>query len=307
MQETSISVIDSKKELVSQYIQFRHRNKFSPSQDANLSKSEQVYQSILNKYAVECNKSLQEYDELTVQLFLERHCKQEGSWNVYLSTLRRFHAWLENRDKLIPRRKWKPPAFFEMLEWKSTKSWKYGPNDIWTEEEISVAIEACDHPRNKALIAMGYDLAARPVELLALRIRDIALKQNYAQVKLVDHSNPEGRTVPLTISFPYLLSWINVHPLKNEASAPLWVGTQGTPKRLGYTALYTLCAQTLKVKLCHVIKKPFNPYAMFCHSRLTNLVESGLSDYDLKLFRGWSLDSKMPKRYLQLTNRGLNK
>ena len=37
------------------------------------------------------------------------------------------------------------------------------------------------------------------------------------------------------------------------------------------------------------------------------MVESGLSDYDLKLFRGWSLDSKMPKRYLQLTNRGLNK
>lgn len=300
MHKNTLSLTESNKSTVNEFMEFRYGSIDS------LTRTAKAYRSMLLQFASEVSKPIPECDELDVQKFMERHCKKDASWNAYLSTLRRFYAWYFNRDKHTPQKKWKPPEFFNLLEWKSARSWKYGPNDMWSEEDILMAISSLDHPRDKALIAMLYDLAARPVELLALRIKDIALKENFAQVKLLDHSNPEGRIIPVTFAFHYLLTWLNNHPLKDSPDAPLWVRLEGTPKRISYSALYQLCVKTLKKKLSHKVHKPFNPYCIGDHSRLTNLVESGVSEFELKRFRGWALDSKMARRYVHMSGKGLN-
>ncbi len=269
-------------------------------------KANAAYRSVLTSYAKEIMKPMPDCDELDITKFLDKHCKANATWNSCLAILRSFYAWYHNKDKHIPRKKWKPPISFELIEWKKAESETISVADIWTEEEILLAISVLDHPRDKAMIAMLYDLAARPHELMKLRIRDIAIRENYAQVRLVDHSNPEGRTIPITFSFQYLLTWLNSHPFKEHPDAPLWVNLKGVPKKLGQKALYRICTRTLKKRLGHKIHKPFNPYCLGDHSRLTNLVERGLSEFELKRFRGWRMNSSMPKRYVHMSGKGLN-
>ncbi len=277
-------------ELIQQFFEYKQANS--------------VYRSVLTSFAREVSKPILECDELDVTKFLDRHGKTGGTWNSELAIIRSFYAWIHNKDKHLPRKKWKPPAFFDLIEWKKNDSDRYSVADIWTEDEILTAISVLDHPRDKAMIAVLYDLAARPHELMKLRIKDVAFKESYAQVKLVDHTGE--RTVPITFSYTYLLTWLNSHPLKEHPDAPLWVNLKGIPKKLGTKALYRLCTRTLKKRLAHTIHKPYNPYCLGDHSRLTNLVERGLSEFELKRFRGWTLNSTMPKRYVQMSGRGLN-
>jgi integrase len=284
-----------------------------PLQEANLSiinqyiefkKPSRVYRDTLRYYACEVTKPVPEADELDVIKFLERHCKKGGAWNSYLSTIRMFYKWLINKDRHVPTKKWKVPAFFDLIEWKDSTSDKYNASDMWTEEEILLVISTCDHPRDKAVVALGYDVAGRPTELIKMKIKDVMLKENYGQVRLVDHTGE--RNPYITIAFKYLLEWINCHPLKDNPEAPLWISLKTVPKRLGNAWIYDLLVKRIKPKLEHKIRKPFNPYCIFDHSRLTALAEKGFTDTHLKAFRNWTANSPMPKRYLHWTGKGSN-
>lgn len=307
----NIAVEKSNLTVVMQFVNWRKPDnsfyyELAEGEKSKVPKPVDVYRDVLITFSKEINKPILECDDKDVIKFLNSHCKKGSTFNSWLTMLRRFYAWYYNRDKDIPRKKWKPPTWFDRIEWRKTESDKYSVADMWTEEEILLAISTLDHPRDKAMIAMLYDTAARPHELMRLRIKDIAIKENYAQVKLVDHSNPEGRTVPITSSFQYLITWLNTHPLKNNPEASLWVTLRGVPSKVGYKGLYLMCTRKLKKLLGHRIHKPFNPYCMGDHSRLTNLVERGLSEFELKHFRGWKMDSKMPKRYIHMSGKGLN-
>ena len=132
-----------------------------------------------------------------------------------------------------------------------------------------------------------------------MRIKDVIFKNNYTSVKLVDHSGT--RYPPLTFSYEYVLAWINCHSLKDEPEAPLWVRVDTIPKKMEDKWIWRLLVQRIKPKLKHKLKnKPFNPYCIFSHSRLSNLADNGFSDTELKKFRNWSINSKMPKRYIHM-------
>ncbi len=249
------------------------------------------------------SKPLTECNEIDVQKFLNERAHTNGSWNNMLATVRGLYKWLYNKDTRIPRRKWKAPEWFEFIDSKKV-TFRYTEKDVWSEEEIGIAISARDHPRDKALISVGYDLAARPHELMSLKRSDIIMKPSYGEVRLKDHSNPEGRLVQITISYPYLLTWLNCHPLKDETDYPLWVSVKGIPGRIGPAGLTTLI-RGLKKQLGDKIHRPFNAYCMFSHSRLSNLAEEdGVNQEDLRWIRGWSVNSRMPKRYIHPNGRG---
>ncbi len=44
----------------------------------------------------------------------------------------------------------------------------YRPNDLFSQDEVLELINACDHPRDKAVIAVLYD-ALRPHEAIKIR------------------------------------------------------------------------------------------------------------------------------------------
>lgn len=290
MTEQVRTLHDDNLSLVNAYIEFKGIDTHS-------------YKTYLREFAHELTKSIYECDNGDIEDFLRRHCHKGGTWNTALSTLRGFYKWLTNRDTEIPEKKWRVPEFFNLLEWKSGESNKYSATDMWTEEEILWVIEACDHPRDKAVIALGYDVAGRPVEINNMRIKDVIFKENYANVKLVDHSGT--RYPPITFSYEYVLEWINHHPLKDNPDAPLWVRVDRTPKKMAEKWIWQLLVKRIKPKLSHRIHKPFNPYCVFDHSRLSSLADHGFSDTDLKSFRNWRPNSKMANRYIHMSGEGV--
>ena len=69
-------------------------------------------------------------------------------------------------------------------------------------------------------------------------------------------------------------------------------------KPLGYTALNLALGDLSKrAGIRHIY-----PH-MLRHSRLTELAKSGLGEYQLKSFAGWTLDRRMAARYIHLAGR----
>ena len=148
---TETTVQQANQALIEEYFKFK----------AN--KMNKYHQYIIQYFAEEAEKLLTECDELYLTKFLESHCGTGGSWNTNLSVIRGLYKWILNRNSRIPVSKWKPPAFFGLIVWKDGDSKKYSQSDMWTEEDILLAVQTCAHPRDKAVIALGYDVAGRPV------------------------------------------------------------------------------------------------------------------------------------------------
>lgn len=75
-------------------------------------------------------------------------------------------------------------------------------------------IKACDNSRDRALIAVHYQTAARPAETAHLRWGDITLDEYGAEVRVTDRkrAHQKGTTYRypyITWATPYLAAWMN--------------------------------------------------------------------------------------------------
>ncbi|MFC7202819.1 tyrosine-type recombinase/integrase [Haloferax namakaokahaiae] len=88
------------------------------------------------------------------------------------------------------------------------------------ESDVQPMLEACQNPRDRALIAVQFEAGCRPYELEALTVGDIFDGEHATGIH-VDGKTGE-RAVHLIISVPYLQAWLNEHPAPTDADAPLW-------------------------------------------------------------------------------------
>jgi len=167
-----------------------------------------------------------------------------------------------------------------------------------TPEEFAAILNAADHPRVRAFLVMLYESAARPDELLGLRIRDITWRDRYVTIRIAGKTGE--RTIPLVRSIPYLRAWLLVHPKKADPDAPLFI----RPYKGRLEAVHVMgFEQTFKhLKQKAGITRRIHPY-LFRHTRLTELTDRGLGEFHLKQFAGWTLDSRMAARYIHLSGR----
>jgi len=176
-------------------------------------------------------------------------------------------------------------------------------DQLITRDDISRIIEACEKPRDRALFMLMWDSGGRINELLSLNIGHVQFDR-YGAVVIV-HGKTGMRRLRLISSVPDLQTWINMHPLRADAQAPLFVTTRcygGRPRRLDM--------RTVENKLTHVaraarITKPVHPHAVR-HARLTDLARGngsrpGLNEMELRLVAGWERNSAMPEVYVHLS------
>ena len=71
----------------------------------------------------------------------------------------------------------------------------------------------------RALLAITYDSGCRKGEIFNLKLRDIKIKPTYWEITVSGKTGE--RTIPLTESIPYLRSWLDIHPLKNDVDSYL--------------------------------------------------------------------------------------
>lgn len=240
------------------------------------------------------------------------------TYNDYLHRIKHFFRWLHNEylhSQNIPMDMWKTPDFMQLLRPKKTKRVSpYSENEIWNKDEFLSIIKYEPYKRNKAVLALLWDLDARPHEITLLKIKNIRLKEKYGEGEIPYQAKTGSGPILLTASFPYVRDWLNEHPFKNEPNARLICNLHnGAP--IKPDAIQTMMIQ-LKNRIVRLIEtgeiqnkeerekmklivttKRFNPYCIR-HSAIS-YDSDFLPEYALKKKVRWSMNSRQGTRYIK--------
>lgn len=243
------------------------------------------------------------------------------TWNDYLSDIkylmRRLHNWkLRNGDRdkdFQSPHEWETPAFANIKRKKTKRVSPYLETELWDREELALIIKYEQFKRNKAALALMWDLDARNHEITLLKIKHLRLKEKYGEGEIPHEAKTGSGPILLTFSFPYVRDWLNEHPFRNEPEARLICNLHnGSPVRS--EALSTMMKQLKarierllksgsvpaeeKDKLQYILKwKRFNPYCLR-HSSITHDSDY-LPEYALKKKCRWTMNSRQGNRYIK--------
>jgi integrase len=98
-----------------------------------------------------------------------------GTYNLYGTHLLRFFKWLYSPN-VEPDKRPKPEAVQNIPQLKRKEKSIYKPTDLWTPQDDSLFLKYCPNARDRCYHAMSRDSAARPHELLKLKIKDVLFK-----------------------------------------------------------------------------------------------------------------------------------
>jgi integrase/recombinase XerD len=273
------------------------------------------------------NKSFKEVTREDLLSFLDSRRKPDdvdplhkwiGTYNIYRIHLMRFFKWLYYPN-VEQKKRPKPSVIENIPQLKRKEKSIYKPTDLWTAEDDSLFLKYCPNPRDRCYHAMSRDSAARPHELLKLRIKDVVFKltpdskKQYAEILV--NGKTGTRHIPLIDSIPYIKDWItNHHPQAGNPNSILLCGFGKSLNRaIGVISLHGIYQDYKskffsklldspdvpledKQRIAELLKKPWNPYVRR-HSSLTE--KSGiLKEHHLRQFAGWSPGSNMHLKYL---------
>jgi integrase len=239
-----------------------------------------------------------------------------GTYNVYRIQLMRFFKWLYSPD--IEQKKRPKPSIIENIpQLKRKEKSIYKPTDLWTPEDDSLFLKYCPNARDRCYHAMSRDSAARPHELLKLKIKDVVFKltpdkRQYAEILV--NGKTGTRHIPLIDSIPHIKDWISQHPQSANPNSVLLCGFGKSLNKVIHVRSLRKTYENYrdkffpklldnpnvlpedKQKIRELLKKPWNPYIRR-HSALTE--KSGiLKEHHLRQYAGWSPGSNMHLKYL---------
>jgi integrase/recombinase XerD len=281
--------------------------------------------SVFFKNAYAKSKRFKEITREDVLSFLDSFRKIEsvdplhkwiGTYNLYRIQLMRFFKWLYSPD-MEQKKRPKPSIIENIPQLRRKERSIYKPTDLWTPTDDSLFLKYCPNPRDRCYHAMSRDSAARPHELLKLKIKDVIFKltpdkKQYAEILV--NGKTGTRHIPLIDSIPYIKDWINQHPqygnsnsillcgfgksfgrqIKARSIADVYINYKSKffPKLLNSPNVLPEDKQKIK----ELLKKPWNPYIRR-HSSLTEK-STILKEHTLRQFAGWSPSSNMHLKYL---------
>jgi integrase/recombinase XerD len=240
-----------------------------------------------------------------------------GTYNTYRVKLMRFFKWLYSPN-IEQMKRPKPSIIQNIPQLKRKEKSIYKPTDLWTPDDDSLFLKYCPNARDRCYHAMSRDSAARPHELLKLRIKDVVFKltpdkKQYAEILV--NGKTGTRHIPLIDSIPYIKDWIsNQHPQGGNPNSILLCGFGKSLNRvIGERSLARIYQDYRnkffpkildnpnvlpedKQKIRELLKKPWNPYIRR-HSSLTEK-STILKEHTLRQFAGWSPGSNMHLKYL---------
>lgn len=187
----------------------------------------------------------------------------------------------------------------ETLAWISattSKSYNPAPNPAqmlrW-EDDVLPMINSCINDRDRAMIAVAWDLGARPGEFQSMRLGDFA-EGKYGIKVHVDGKRGQ-RSPTLIPSVPYLNQWRTKHPRKGDPTALLWCRLDDG-KRVSDNGIRKVFKQAAKRA---GVTKPVT-LTNFRKSSASYLASQGVSQAHLEDHHGWSRGSKVASRYIAI-------
>jgi hypothetical protein len=249
------------------------------------------------------------------------------TWNYYLRHIKHFLRWLHNncaskgdrgeslhpQDRMSDKSDWETPPAARIKKKRTKRESPYSGTEIWDRAELFTIVKYEPEIRNKAIIALLWDLNARNHEITSLRIRNIRLRELYAEGEIPHNTKTGGGPILLTCSFPYVRDWLNKHPFKNTPEARLICNLQNAPikpdslcaimKQLRHRIIRMLESGMIsnleeKQKLEYLLRtKKWNPYCLR-HSAIT-YDSDYLPEYAIKKKARWSMNSRQGSRYIK--------
>ena len=251
------------------------------------------------------------------------------TWNHYLSHIKYFFRWLYNiynnrhfQNEVIDNTityplaydDWKTPGFIQIKKKKTKRLSPYLETELWEREELLCILKYEPSKRNKAALALFWDLNARNHEVTLLKIKHIRLKERYGEGEIPHEAKTGTGPILLTCSFPYVRDWLNEHPFRNEPNARL-ICNRYTGGAVKPEAMWSMM-KYLRSRIISLIKedsiankeemenleyllrtKKWNPYCIR-HSSIT-ADSDFLPEYALKKKVRWSMNSKQGTRYIK--------
>jgi integrase/recombinase XerD len=270
--------------------------------------------------------SLRDMTKQRIMAFLDTKVKSQEqdpekkwitTWNDYMLRVKHFYRWLHNAQGLEepkPDSEWTNPDCATFKKKKTKRLSPYSQNEIWERDELLAIIKYDTQIRNKAALALFWDLDARNHEITMLKIKNIRLREKYGEGEIPHEAKTGSGPILLTMSFPYVRDWLNIHPLKNEPEARLicnlYTGLPVRPEAT-WTMLKLLRRRILRLldkgeiqdaverkRLEYLLRtKKWNPYCLR-HSAITHDSDY-LPGYALNKKVRWSMNSKQPARYIK--------
>lgn len=178
---------------------------------------------------------------------------------------------------------------------KEPKS-KLKGSDLLTPSEVNKLINATTDLRMKALISVCYECGLRVGEALRLKMKDVQLQEQCAQLTVSGKTGP--REVFSIESLPLLMQWIDSHPDRQNENAWLW--TDDTKPLTYDRARFMLLDCRKKAKIC---KRVY--WHLFRHSSAPR--NADLGEPMLRRVYGWSKSSDEPSTYIHLSAKAVKK
>lgn len=100
----------------------------------------------------------------------------------------------------------------------------------WEEFEKLLAYFGRD-ARMQAYLSLALECLGRPQELLYLKVGDVELHDDFAKVYISEHGKEGVGLLQCIDSFPYVVRWLEQHPLRSDKNAFLFVNL-GNNQRL---------------------------------------------------------------------------
>jgi site-specific recombinase XerD len=255
------------------------------------------YIFVLRKLSKLLDKPFKQAKKEDMIMVVGKLAKGDTSYDTQRSEkecIKRFYKWLRDTEDEYPNEvKW--------IKTTRKNGHRILPENLLTEDEVKKLAEACQNPRDRALILLLYETGTRVGELLPLKIGNVQFDQ-YGAVMHVD-----GKTGPRRVRTIFaakaLSEWMNHHPSKDDPACPLWTTFEkvGSIKPLDYYAFRKMLTSTAERA---GITKRTNPHS-FRHARASNLANV-LTEAQMKEYLGWVGDSRMAATYVHLSGRNID-
>lgn len=174
-------------------------------------------------------------------------------------------------------------------------------SEMLSPSEIRRLVEVCDHPRDKCILMVTYDGAFRQGEVLNIQLKDIENDEHGYKITVTGKTGT--RKVRLIDAVPYLNDWLNYHPFKNDQEAYLFINLKTYGRKLKENGIAQIFNRAKKLA---GFDKRVYPH-LLRHSRLNQLGKEGFNERDLRIFAGWSAESKMPDTYIHYDEKHVDK
>jgi site-specific recombinase XerD/RNA polymerase subunit RPABC4/transcription elongation factor Spt4 len=204
---------------------------------------------------------------------------------------------------------YKTDEFPEVVKWisiKKSKRHREPTKKIITFEERKAMLTACKNQRDRALLQFLDNTGCRAEELLLTTIADIEPDEHGRYMTVTLGRGKTGRRrILITDGISDIQLWINMHPLKNDPNATLFISlsyrNKSQPLRpSGLNEIISRLAENAG------ITRNIYPH-LFRHTRATICGKiKKWNEARMRIFFGWTKNSNMPSVYTHMNDDDVN-